>query len=228
MLSEDKRNSRRTVADALDVLRTEVGFADSDHAQFRIGLGNLPPVQRVGLVQILFDHRSNAKTYVVSLPTARYFRAWHPSFSRFRRFEIAVLDGAEIHSIGQVHLTNGQTLHAVEVIPARLPLKPTPLDWCIVHDTIALINAQQGCYRSLKDELPAEQQDIIPDLQFLDCSKLSGLNIPSLREIASYIGDKHPSVERPSEQKIADALCKFRVRSPKPRARAAARHVAST
>jgi hypothetical protein len=36
-LSEERRNSRRTIADAIEVLRDKAGFAKDDHAQIRIG-----------------------------------------------------------------------------------------------------------------------------------------------------------------------------------------------
>jgi len=49
-LSEEGRTSRRTIADALEVLRN-AGFAENDRAETSIGLLNLPSTEVVGLVQ---------------------------------------------------------------------------------------------------------------------------------------------------------------------------------
>lgn len=53
-LSDLATVSRRTVADALEVLRDRVGFGDHDHAILDIGPMRLPSGKTVGLVQILF------------------------------------------------------------------------------------------------------------------------------------------------------------------------------
>jgi hypothetical protein len=222
-LCEDQRNSRRAIADAIDVLCMTVGFTETDRGQIHIGLLDLASAQPVGLVQVLFDHPSNDSVYVVSLPTSRHFRAWDPNASRYRRFEIQKLDSAKLHGIGRVVLADGLPLRAVEVIRASLPIEPSELDWRIVHGTIALIGSQERCYRSLRSQFPSEGQEMVLDLWFLDCSKLSGLNVPFLRNIAAYMGRKYPTDRPPSEQKIADALDKFGVRPPRQRGRRAAR-----
>jgi hypothetical protein len=61
-------------------------------------------------------------------------------------------------------------------------------------------------------------------MRFLDCSKLSGLKLPSLKRIARAIGRKDWTLRNLSHQKIADALRMFGIRVPRarPRVRCAA------
>ena len=113
---------------------------------------------------------------------------------------------------------NGAVLRAVEVIPAKLPLKPSDLDWRIVHHVVSIIHAEDRCYRSLREHAKPKCLDVpgemIPDTRFLDCSALDGLKLPSLKHLAKQIGKKDPALKRLSRQKIADALRKFGMRIP--------------
>jgi hypothetical protein len=212
-LSEERRNSRRTVADVISVLSDEAGFAEDDHAEIRIGCLTLPSTEVVGLVQILFRHPSDGKVYVVYLPTSTCFLARRPNGSRRDCFSIEELDGATFSNAGIVLLNNGLTLRAVEVVPCRLP-EPTELDWRIVHHTISIIRAEGHCYRDLRDDLPPNYRDMVPDLRVLDCSRLSGLTIPLLKVITSRLREREPTLRNLSDQKIADALRDFGMRIP--------------
>jgi hypothetical protein len=218
-LSEEGRNSRRTIADAIEVLHEQTGFGGADQANIRIGLLTSPSAQIVGLVNIFFDRPSPDEVYVVSLPTSMQFVARRPNSSQRDHFEIAELDGAVLDDAGKVLLINGMTLCAVEFIPARLPLEPSRLEWRIVHHAISLMEAENRCYRSLRDGVPPEVREMVPDLRFLDCSTLTDLPIPPLKVIASLIQERAPNHERPSQQKIADTLRKFGIRIPRPRPR---------
>src|SRR6202030_447990 len=124
-LCEDKRTARRTVADALEVLRERAGFADRDCAEICVGLLKLRSAEVVGVVQLLFDVPFQGKTYVVSLPTAGRFYARQLNSSQRDCFAIAKLDRAITDSRGTVLLADGTTLRAGEVSPANLPLEPT-------------------------------------------------------------------------------------------------------
>ena len=215
LLADENRSARRTVADALEILRSKVGFDQDNRAQARIGWLKLPSTEAIGLVQVVFDPPGDDTVWVVSLPSSREFHARRPNSSRHSRFDIAGLDGAIIDSAGTVLLTGGASLHAVEIIPAKLPYTPSELDNLIVHRTIAFIpEARERCFRRLRDSVPARFKTMVPDLRFLDCSKLFGLEIPSLESIAAYMIESNPTGRHPSQQKIADALRKFGARSP--------------
>jgi len=225
-LFEENRNLRRTIADVIEVLHNEVGFCDDDRAQIRVGLGKLPSAEVVGLVQILFDRPSNGKCYVVSLPTSTHFSARSPNSSPPDRFDIQILNEATFNGTGNVLLADGSALCAVEVVPCRLPVTPSELDWRIVKHTISIIGAEARCYRRLCEGLAPRFEDMVPDLRFIDCSRLVGLMVPALKVISSLIREKDPTLKKLSEQQIANTLHKFGIRIPTVRPRKA-RHGAA-
>jgi hypothetical protein len=218
-LFEELRKSRRTIADAIEVLRDAGGFSDHDHAEVRIGPLHLSSGDVVSLVDVLFEAPFGEKVCIVSLPTSARFRAIRHGASRSERFEISRLNGAVVDANANVVLRDRTTLRAVEVIPTRILSDPTELDWRIVRSTISMIGAEDRCYRSLRADSPLALPDTVPDLRFLDCSKLCGLELPPLKEIAFQIAEKDKTLRNLSQQKIADALRKFGIRVPKPRPR---------
>lgn len=216
-LAEGERRSRRTVADALEVLRQQAGFSDADCVEVHLGRFRLPSGELVALVDLQFH--TEPKTYVVSLPTSAHFTAKRPPSAKREEFDIVRLDCAIVEGDGHVRLADGTMLSAVEVQPANLPLEPSDLDWKIVHHTIALIEAEDHCYRRLEKGLPGHLQDGQPDIRLLDCSRLAGLKLPGPKVIAHYIAKRDPAMKKLSHQKIADALTKFGMRHSIPRAR---------
>jgi hypothetical protein len=226
-LAEEYRTSRRTMADALAVLQDHAGFSENDRAEIRIGGLKLPSAEIVGLVQIVFDRPGCDKSYLVSLPTSRLFRGRRLGARQSERFDIALLDAAVLDGGSNVRLTDGTLMCAVEVLPARLPLAPTALDWLIVYRTIRFIDAKKNgidhkeqCFRLLRNAINDLPMDMIPNLFWIDCSRLTGLAIPSLDSIATYIASVEPTLRGVSHQKIADTLEKFGMRIPRLRPRA--------
>jgi len=212
-LAEAERHLRRTAMDVLEVLRKEAGFREEDRAEFHIGLMQLPSRDKVGLVDIRFDSPARKTVCCVSLPTAGHFSAIPHGFPVSRRFEIARLDRARIDGRGHVQLDDGSEMRALEIEPARLPIEPSDLDWRIVHLTLELVGAKD-CYRSLREDFPPDERDIVPDLRFLDLARLSALTLPPLRDITRYIAARHKKV---SGQQIANSLRKFGIRHPQAR-----------
>jgi hypothetical protein len=229
-LAEGCRTSRRTVADAVAVLQDYAGFSENDRAEIRIGGLRLPSAEVVGLVQIVFDRPDCDKSYLVSLPTSRLFRGRRLGTRQYDRFNIELLDDAVLDGGSNVRLTDGTLMCAVEVFPARLPLAPTALDWLIVYRTIRFVDAKENgfdpkerCFRLLRNAINDLPIDMIPNLFWIDCSRLTRLAIPSLDSIATYIASVEPTLRGVSQQKIADTLEKFGMRIPRPRAKLATR-----
>jgi hypothetical protein len=210
-LSEEDRNSRRTMADAVEVLREKAGFGNNDRAEISIGRLKLPSAEVVGLVQIIFDPRRSDEACVVSLPTSKQFKAYRANARERDCFDIAELHGAVLDGSGNVLLTNDTALRAVEVIPARLPLEPTEFDWRIIHCTLSIIGAEH-CYRYLSYGLPPQLRERVPDLRILDCSTFESLTLPRLKVLISRIRETEPPL--PSAQQVADTLHKFGIRIP--------------
>jgi hypothetical protein len=218
LLREEERNHRFTVSDTIDVLPKSAGFGDDDFAEIRVGGMRLPSREVVGLPNVCFSTNALGKTLVVSLATSAQFEAKRQGEADARLFSIFDLDGAKVDNNGSVRLSDGTVLRAVEVIPANLPLKPSELDWLIVHHVIWIIGAQDRCYRSLREHAKPKcldlPKDIVPEIRSIDCSALKDLELPSLKHLAWQIAKRHPTLKF-SDQKIAYALRNFGMRIPR-------------
>jgi hypothetical protein len=212
-LEEPDRHLRRTTMDALEVLRKEVGFQDDDQAEIHIGLLRLVSGDKVGLVDIRFDRPVRRTVCCVSLPASTHFVAKTEGQNFSRRFEIMRLNQARIDGRGHVRLSDGSKLRALEIEPERLPVEPSDLDWRIVHLTLECVGARH-CYRSLREDLPPDQRDMVPDSHFLDVARLSGLTLPPLQDITRHIASRYKKV---SGQQVANSLRKFGIRRPQAR-----------
>ena len=212
-LREEGRTLRRTIADAIEVLRQDARFKDTDRARIQVGGLRLPSQETVGLVGVLFDSLDE-RTFIVFLPTSGEFRAKRPGHSKADIFDIFELDDAIVDGNCAIQLRNGTVVRAVEVVPAPLPYIVTEMDWSIVHQTIELVGAKgETRYRFPADlKLPADG---------LDCGTLPSLQdrIPPLKLIKAHIEDHGPSLKGISEQQISDSLQKFGMRIPKKRPR---------
>jgi hypothetical protein len=217
-LQEERRTKRRRVADALDVVRCVLGLKDPPRGQMRVGLLGLPSGNWTALVDVIFPDLG----CIVSLPTAARFRALSGTSSEHQEFEISRLDRAEVDSDGSVRLAGGAQLRAVEVVPTRLPYKPSQLEERILRHVISLTRADY-CYRSIREGLPEHLQHQAPDLRALDYSRVRTIQAPLLKVIQGYIEDNDPGCKA-STQKIADALAAFGIRVPRSRPRTISEH----
>lgn len=217
---------RRTIADAVEVLRLVPDFTDQSHAAIRIAPLCLPSSETVGLVSIEYD-LSPEKTAIVSMPASVRFQGRRLNSRQCEYYDIFRLDKAIVDGVAGVQLADGTRLCAVELLPAQQLPEPSELDWRIVLLTVASIGAKEKCCPSLRDMSPPEIRDNVPDIRVIDCSKLSGLPIPRLERLNAYIGEQDPTLKNLSRQKIADALRKFGMRVPLPQNRQAAQYSAT-
>jgi hypothetical protein len=206
-LKPDERTKRRSIADAIDLLHDE----GARSARIQVDALQLASQDVVGLIAVFAKNAVAGSTSFVTLPTCEIFCARRDGSQELEEFDIFRLEGAIVDGRGTVELADGTRLRAVEVVPALLPYNVTDLDWRILHCTIARMNAEQECYT-----YPirfADRRDA------LDCSTLRNLSgrIPLLKEIQGDIADEEPALKDLSEQKIADTLCKFGIRLPRPR-----------
>src|ERR1700724_96117 len=159
ILDLDGQRSRRTIADALAVLESQAAFGQEDAAEIRVGIMPLRSDKSIGIVQIVYEVPCTEKSYVVPLPSAEYFRGTSADGHCERR-RIQLLDSALVDAKGNVRLANGETVRAVEVEPARLPLASTKLEWRVVHLAIGCCwtaedapfterEVREKCYRPL-------------------------------------------------------------------------------
>ncbi len=219
-LDQDGRTQRRTVADALEVVRQRLGVGEITRAEIRLAPFALPWGGSTAAVVVLFPDLG----YCVSLPASARFGARTDSSPQHQAFEIALLEGAEIWLDGSVLLKDGRRLRAVEVEPTGLH-KPSALDERILRHVIALTKSCH-CYRSIREGLPEDLQRQIPDLRALDYSRVLTIQAPLLKVIRGYIKRNDPQL-RVSNQKIADALARCGVRVPRRRPRRVAPRTAA-
>jgi hypothetical protein len=215
-LQEERRTKRRSVADALDVVRQVRGLERPPRGEIGVGLMRLPSGEWTALVDIIFPDLA----CIVSLPTSARFRARSGTSSEHQEFEIFRLARAEVASDGSVLLVEGTRLRAVEVIPTHLPYEPSQLDNRILRHVISLTGSNH-CYRSIREGLPEHLQRQVPDLRALDYSRVRTIQAPPLKVIKAYIEDHDPTL-RVSNQKIADTLAMYGIRVPRRRPRRAA------
>jgi hypothetical protein len=196
-LQEGNRTSRRTIADALEVVRQQLGLNEITRARIEIVPLQLPSGECTALVDVVFPEYGCR----VSLPTSARFKALNETGSPHTLLEIYKLNRAEVCSDGWVQLTDGTRLRAVEVVPTHLPYELSDLEKRILRHVISLTRADNNCYRSIRRGLPEHLQQQVPDLRNVDYV------------IRAYIEDNDP-VLRVSNQKIADALATCGVRIP--------------
>jgi hypothetical protein len=218
-LDQDGRTKRRTVADALEVVRQRLGVGEITRAEIRLAPFALPWGGSTAAVVVLFPDLG----CYVSLPASARFGARTDTSPQRQAFEIALLEGAEICSDGSVLLKDGSRLRAVEVEPTGLH-KPSALDERILVHVIAMTESFH-CYRSIREGLPEDLQRQILDLRALDYSRVRTIQAPPLKVIRGYI-ENDPQL-RISNQKIADALARCGVRVPRRRPRKVTPRVAA-
>jgi hypothetical protein len=219
ILAEEDRRKRRTLADALEVLRTDANFQEGDAAEIRLGTLKLPSSEIVYLVYVSFRSTIHQKTFLVSLPTAGGVRARFLDDPKLQELEIERLNGAIANGRGDVWLSDGAQIRSVEVIPALLPYEITPLDWTIIRQTMAELGIEEHC--RYDPGLQAARTYLGDWLSnSIDCSKLADRPTPLLKSIQARVQD-HPEFGSISLQKISDTLHKFGMRKPASRRKSA-------
>ena len=219
-LAEDERPKRRTVADALAVLQSLPAFSDRAKLRLAVHPLRLPSGKIVGLVDLEY-HAGDDLVFVASLATSTKFHAARQAASQREEFDIFRLDKASAEAgNASVTLADGTSLRSVEVIPARLPYRPSELEQRIIYRFVEMRGAQDRCFPRLSDRTPPAFRKFVPEhICALDCQALAQLEPPLLKVFASYLMDHDSELSSLSSQKLADALANFGVRPIKPRPR---------
>ena len=178
--------------------------------EIKIGPLQLPSGVRIFLVEVAFPQLG----YVVSLPASARFKARNMTHS-IAEVDIRLLGDAKVYLDGTVALRNGERLRAVEVVPSYLPYKASALDLRILRHVLAQTRADH-CYRSIREDLPQQYREMVPDFRAIDFARVLDLRVPYVKVIKAYIEDNDPGLNV-SLQKISDALALFGVRRPRRR-----------
>jgi len=218
---DDQRHRRRTIRDAIEVLCEYAGFREDDQAIIRIGLLRIPSGDIVGLLDIVFYAQVDI-AFIVSLPTSTTFRGKQLGSSTYDELDTIQLNAATLDSSGDVLLTDGTRLRAVEVVPAKLPYEISELEKRLVDHVIAMLGAEDLCYRHPGASVFPELAKLARERKLIDCSTLSGLTIPALKRIHWDFMQHNSDVESLSMQTLSNALSKYGMHRPIRRPRAAA------
>jgi hypothetical protein len=208
------RTSRRTIADALDILRAHPRFSERMQAEVRVRPWQLPSGTWTASIQLVCATQG----FAVSLPSSTHFygirsRAFGPE-----RFEIARLHGAIVDADCNVTLQCGVHLHNVRVVPTFIPPKLTYDEERIVVWTIRHFHPRKRCFRywpNVQVNRPLRVKGVGGRL---DYSTLPALKLPSLKQIVNYLRDM-PGFGNYSPQTIASALARSGMRPRRSRRR---------
>ena len=216
--AEDERIHRRTVSDAVEVLRTLPGFDESATATVWLSALPLPSGQLPYLVDVKYLDPVSSVACCVSLPTSDGFTARRAD-GRKSRYPIERLEGASVNFDAQVTLSNGDSLRNVEMITAHMPPEPTARQRRIIHHAVIRGGKQVECTQDLAEGLPPYLRIGLPDMRVVDYSKLNCLNAPLLKQIKGDLEDHDPEFAGTSLQTIANTLRDVGARIPVKRPR---------
>jgi len=116
----DGRRSMRSVADALEALRSAQSLSDASSLEIRTS--RLPARISIGpsIVLVVCHATPHEEGFGVALPTSYEFTGRRPGKSAPESFEITLLNHANVDEDGLVTLPDGTRLEAVKVVPAAL------------------------------------------------------------------------------------------------------------
>jgi hypothetical protein len=178
-LRPDDQPRRRSFKDALDVLRDDTWFDDADLA--KVEICHLPIAPEVASVGLSFD-LAGVRSFVL-LPAAKEFRGSREDDGRSVTSSIKDLQGAIVDGDNRTILASGTVLRRVESIPLDLGIQLTSWDNFVIDLVLAVLKVERGqVYRTIRDGLPDELRDTVPDRKALDFAKLSRVNVPPFKE----------------------------------------------
>ncbi|WIG52186.1 MAG: hypothetical protein OJF48_003104 [Afipia sp.] len=211
-----------TLAEAIDALEQRDGFVAGGRTIFHIARLNLNSGKHTHLVVIEYRHPLSAESTFITLQSGNVFRAIERSSIDRREYSVELLDGGIVSLDATVTLENDAELHAVEIVPERLPYKLSPLDQKIIQAAISIAKIENAVYRSFRHGISEEDAkrivvvdgkliefgEFIDRFKFIDFGKLAQVEIPSLLllNIKGEFEKLFPTERSPSEQKISDTL----------------------
>jgi hypothetical protein len=201
------RESRRSMADVIDVLRRLPNFSESMEAVVRATPLQLPSGHRTALIQIVCE----AQGFAVSLPSAAYFRAIRNPSLGPERFEILRLDGAKVDMAGNVALQGATIIHGVQVVPTFVPPKLIQTEERIIAWVVRCFHPRKRCFRYLPNPGIPHPLRRRAKLGRLDYGTLHSLELPPLKKIECALKEMD-GFGHCSRQTIASALAKSGMR----------------
>jgi hypothetical protein len=201
------RESRRSMADVIDVLQRLPNFSESMEAVVRLTPLQLPSGQWTTLIQIVCE----AQGFAVSLPSADYFWGVRNQTLGRERFEILGLDGAKLDMAGNVALQGATIIHGVQVVPTFVPPKLTQTEKRIIAWVVRCFHPRKRCFRYLPNPGIPHPLRRWAKLGRLDYGTLHSLELPPLKK-SNVRSRKWTDSAIARRQTIASALAKSGMR----------------
>lgn len=225
-LPDEKRTSRPTLVEILDILRCRSQLCEGDR-----GLVKLCPsptsLRRGAYCGVIeFTVPAGKEPAAVQLPTSARFDALSESGSE-EQHPMARLDGAEVWSNGLVIMVDGMRLRGLRFRAEPNRCDPTSLEWQIILGVIKVLGAERTCIRSrselqpelcqvlaedLEDESELASFALSPELDFAAIRRLSVRS--SLEKLLDKLAQSDLALYKLSRQKLSDTLAMFGVRIP--------------
>ena len=216
LLGYDTLTSRRTVADALELLEKKAGFREGDQGDIGVHGRRMPSGEVLGFFAVNFFSTVTQTTYHVGFPAAQKVFAWRHQDQQRYQMDIFEINGARVDSQGRIALTTGVMIYALEVIPVPRN-EPSDLDLVSLRLAIVSVGAEERYCRRVRDEISGPFRDMIPEsFTALDWTNLPEFDSPPLKQIEYAFRAKY-SGQAPSREKISQALRRFGVRIPRTR-----------
>jgi len=192
----------RSLADALAKLREE-GLADGEHVEIKTTGFDLPGCGKIALVMVVGLRRPDGSMFVVLMPSARTFVARTTRGERLT-YSIEMLDAAISDADGNVELTNGQIVHAVDLVPSPFFREFSATEHAIVRLAIKICKVEDKFFQPFDTE-------ILPSLMRVRYEGISKASIKRFNLLRLRICEQMPGV---SPSQLASALKRagFRVK----------------
>ena len=204
----DGRKSMRSLADALTKLREEHHLDEGQNVTIKTTGVILPDGRLSGFVSVLGPQQPDGTRIVIFMPSSARFSG-RATLGDCHTYMISELNDATSDSDGNVELTDGRFLHAIELIPAPAHYDFSLTEHKIVKSALAYIELGHQCYRALDKEL-------LPGLKVLDYAEVAKVRIKQLKPVVRHVINLLPDV---SDTQIIATLKRAGMQLPRSRPR---------
>jgi hypothetical protein len=225
LLASNTLKQRRSVLDAIEVLRQETTFSDHDHAKISVAPVTLPSKEDIGLLHLEFGCVMRGPV-AVFLPASFEVRANFSSSATPRKVKISNLHDSIVDAQGHVLLIDEQEVYSVEIEVCNALREPTKLEWGIIFATLEVLGPKSKDYLKMPfAKCDSNVPEFIRTVESIDYVAIQRFqkNIEVAEDffvaVRELLMKRFASRKPLSRQKFYDALFRFGMWIPKPQPR---------
>jgi hypothetical protein len=200
----DGRETLRSLADALGVLRQHGSSFDSCDIQIKTRKLRLPDRRVTGLVLILGPILADGTKWVIRMPSSASFRATTTLGAR-QNYDIDLLDGAVSDEDGNVHLNDGRYVHNIDFLPTFMKYDFTDIQRAIVWQTVKHLGVENIC-------CPLYDDRSFPGWGWLHYGMLPNIRLRNMKLLRLKLTRAFPEI---TDNFIDDTLARAGFQSPR-------------